>query len=58
MWGALLCALTAITALAGVPESVSRTLVLFEKTGNEWKIPCASCHYQSLAMLALDSIAP
>jgi hypothetical protein len=45
----------AAAAMGSVREAAERTLTLLEKTGAEWKVPCVSCHHQSLAMIALDS---
>jgi hypothetical protein len=45
----------AASATATVRETAERTLTLLEKTTAEWKVPCLSCHHQSLAMIALDS---
>jgi N-acyl-D-amino-acid deacylase len=45
----------ALTATAGVRESAEKTLGLIEKTGAEWKVPCASCHHQGLGLMALDA---
>src|SRR4051812_18715602 len=45
----------AVAATASVRESTERTLALLEKTAAEWKVPCLSCHHQSLAMIALGS---
>jgi hypothetical protein len=45
----------AAVAHGGVRESAGRTIALFEKAGAEWRVPCVSCHHQSLAMMALDS---
>src|SRR3954453_21339869 len=45
----------AVAATGSVRESTERTLALLEKTAAEWKVPCPSCHHQSLAMIALDS---
>jgi ankyrin repeat protein len=38
---------------AQIVQQVSRSLALFEKMGNDWKMPCASCHHQGLNIMAL-----
>ncbi len=40
---------------ARIREAASRTLVLLQKVGSDWKVQCVSCHHQSLPMMALQS---
>jgi hypothetical protein len=47
--------LTAAAVAGEVRQSAARAVALIEKTTAEWKVPCLSCHHQSLAMIALDS---
>ncbi|MCU1293735.1 MAG: hypothetical protein JWP08_2585, partial [Bryobacterales bacterium] len=42
-----------VTTADQIRSRVTPTLALFQKMGDKWSAPCASCHHQGLVMLAL-----
>jgi hypothetical protein len=40
---------------ASVRESAAKSVALLQKAAGQWRMPCVSCHHQSMPMLALEA---